>query len=252
MQKILLPISFSEASANSIRQAHSLFEESLLTLMHCYPTQAYNREYDFGKKNYEEGIREMLMAFYKKNVDTVARKINLLVRAGSVLETITHISRRYDLMVISKQAHKETQGYFLSEKVFHIAAKGHCPVLLLPVSEEAFDFTNCKTIWHIKRKEDERKVVESKLPRLQLDPQTVETKSLDQTSFQSSFWKGIVSYGKTHDKALLSEISKSHESEKIDLIVLVSDGKEAFQKFMRADVMQILNQFEIPILVFQA
>lgn len=252
MKKILIPISFSQSSANSLKKANSLFKNSELTLLHCYSPDSYNRAYDFETKNYEQGIKELLIDFYKKHIVNHTSKIRIIASAGSVSESIAQISHRFDLLVMSKKQRKETSGYWLSDKVFYIASKGHCPVLLLPVFDNSFDFTQCKSIWHIKRKEIETKILNENLPKIDLNPKAVEVKSLEQTTFKSTLWKSILSFTKTHDQALLKKISEANNLEKIDLIILVSHGKDTFQKFMRAEVIQIILQYNIPILVFQA
>ncbi|SDB27598.1 Nucleotide-binding universal stress protein, UspA family [Flavobacteriaceae bacterium MAR_2010_188] len=253
IKKILIPISFSEGSANSLRQSFSLFENTELILLHCYPPYAYNREYDFGQISYDKGIEGMLVEFYRKHrAKKIAQNIKLIAREGSVSETIAEISGDYDLVVMSKRKLQETGGYWFSDRVIFIAFYSHCPVLLLPLKEKKFNFKDCQNIWHLKRKEIETEILERKLPNIEIDPKRLEVKTMDQTSITSSFWQALLSFSKTKDKEWSRQILETKDLETIDLIVLVSHQKDSFQNFMKAEIIQMINQYNIPLLVIQA
>ncbi|NNF35299.1 MAG: universal stress protein [Saprospiraceae bacterium] len=252
MKKILIPISFNEESVNSIIKASALFEQVELTLLHCYPVRGYNREYDFGDQDYEEGLRNMLREFYLKHRVDSKLKIKLILRPGNVSEIISSISQLFDLIVISRKELKVKDGLWYSDKVFYIASMAKCPVLLLPSRSDKFSFKNCNVIWHIKRKEIESDVLNNDLPKININPSSVIVKSLEQSRFKSSFWKAIISYSKNHDERLLRIIKESQISEKIDLILLISHSKGAFQEFMKSEIIQLINQVNIPLLIFQA
>jgi len=252
MKKILLPISFSEESAHSIKSASKLFENVELTLLHCYPVRVYNRKYDFGDQDYEEGLRSMLHQFYMKHKVNGKVRFKLIVRPGNVSEVISSISHLFDLIVISRKQLIKNNDLWYSDKVFYIASKGQCPVLILPKGLENFSFNKCDGIWHIKRREIEIDVLKKNLPRIEISPDSVLVKSLEQTNFKSSFWKAIITYTKNHDDRLLKIMEESTKNEKIDLIILLSHGKDTFQKFMKSELIQLINHFDIPLLIFQA
>jgi nucleotide-binding universal stress UspA family protein len=245
MKRILVPISFSRASQNSLCQAALVFSKVQLTLLHVYPLQQYSRKYDFGKKNYAEGIREKLWEFYLQHIEHPDKKTSLLTQAGSISEVVDQISDRYDLMVMSRK------GPFTDKKLF-ITTMARCPVLIMPITDTPFNFENCEHIWHIKQKETETEVVLGGTTKLGINPAKMEVKSLGQTSFLSTFWKNIVEYEKSHDKKLIEKIDNAHDEEPIDLIVLVDNEKSVFTNFFKSDVIHLFCKYDIPILVFPA
>lgn len=252
MKKILLPISFSYSSVNLLQHAHALYPKAKLTLLYCYPVQTFSRAYDFGKKDYATGIEEMLSDFYNSHIESSSRRPIFLSRAGTVSEVVSQISNRYDLMVMSRKAHATQSGGYFSEKKLFIIAKAKCPVLIMPTTDATFQFEGCEHIWHIKRKETEPEIVAKGIRRLGIDAKRMEEKTFEQTSFLSSFWKNLVTFGTTHDKKLLSAIDEAHETEPIDLIILVDHEQSLFINFLKSDVIRQFCKYDIPILVFPA
>lgn len=250
MKQILIPISFSEASENSLRHAAWSFDKARLTLLHAYPVKKYNRKYNFGKKSYREGIREKLWEFYVRHTENPDRKTNLLSKSGSISEVVDQISSRYDLMVMSRKAHPIKEKGHFSDRKLYITTMARCPVLIMPFTETSFCFKNCEHIWHVKRKETETEIVKKGVERLNIDPAKMEVKLLEQSNFFSAFWKNIVDYEKTHDRKLIKKIDEAHEKEPIDLIVLVDNDKSVFTQFFKSDIIHLFCKYDIPILVF--
>lgn len=255
MKKILVPISFSEKSQNALTHAYAIAKQYdvKLDLLHCYPQEDYNREYDFGIENYDKGIRRMLVDFYNQCLKPTEKpKINIITHSGSVSDIIYKISPQYDLVVMKREIGpmQKSNSYF-SDKLFYISSKSGCPVLITSTSQKDFSFHKISNIWHIKRKETESKIVQDELVNFGIDSNIVVTKSLVQENFVSIFWKNIITYSKTHNKSLLKDISQSFEEEQIDLLILVNHLKGMFELFMKYDAFQIISQFDIPILIFQ-
>lgn len=250
-KKILVPISFSDSSVNALKKAASLYDNCQITLLHCYPVQAYNRPYDFGSKSYDIGIREMLINFSQKHLNSEGAQVNYMIMSGPVSNTVAKYSDQFDLLVMSKKNDLQSTGYWFGDKVYYIASKGMCPVLLVPDTDKLLDLTKCGNIWHINRQSNETQILQDKLPQLEIDSVTVEHKTLSQSHFKSSFWKAILNYAAQHDDQSLNQISESVKNENVDLVILVSHRKNTFQKFMKAEVVQIFNQYNIPILIFQ-
>lgn len=252
MKKILIPISFSATSANSLRHAFEVDPTAQLTLLHCYPVQSYSRRYDFGSQNYDAGIRKKLNAFYDRHLEQASGKPIFLSEAGTVSEVVRQISGRYDLMVMSRKAHPDKGKNYFSEKQLFLIARALCPVLIMPVTGRPFQFEHCEHIWHIERRANEGEIVAKGMAGLGIAAGRIETKSLTQGSFLSDFWKNLMAYENTHDQKLLSAIDQAHETEPIDLIVLVDHEQSIFINFLKSDTIRVLCKYEIPILALPA
>lgn len=256
MKNILVPISFSETSKNTLSLAISIAKQygSTLTLLHCYPHEDYNRVYDFGKEAYDVGIKKMLEKFYVQHVNQADRqKFKIITYEGSVSEVISKVSSQYDLLVLSRKIGGPSKSNkWFSDKIFYFTTKARCPVLLLCTKRREFTFSEMKTIWHVKRKANETEIILNKLIPFDINPELIATKSLQQETFVSEFWKNIVAYTKNHSKHTMGDISKSFEAEHLDLILLVNHRKGMFEEFVKDDAFQIISQFDIPILIFQA
>ena len=256
MKNILVPISFSETSKNALFYANLIAKQygATLSLMHCYSGLEYNREYDFGKLGYAEGIRQMLEDFYTKNIDSLEqRPLKLLACEGSVSDNVSEISHKYELLVLSRRTGNLSKSNLrFSDKLFYLTTKSPCPVLLLPSKRGDFSFSEVKNIWHIQRKDIEVDLIKQQLLKLKIDSNLVISKSLQQKSFTSAFWRNIVNYTKTRDDSQLNKISESFASEQIDLLILVNHRTGMFENFLKDDIFQIISQFDIPILVLQS
>jgi nucleotide-binding universal stress UspA family protein len=256
MKNILIPISFSETSKNALHHANLIAKQygATLTLMHCYSGFEYNREYDFGKLKYDEGIKQMLKDFYTKNIDPIKRQtIKILACEGSVSDNIAEFSHQFELIVFSRKAVSELKSDLrISNKLLYLTTKSPCPVLLLPSKLDVFSFSNFKNIWHIQRKDTEVDLIMRYLLTLNIDANLVTSKSLQQVTFTSEFWRNIVNYTKNPINFQLDKISESFASEQIDLLILVNHKIGMFEKFLKDDTFQIISQFDIPILVLQS
>lgn len=256
MKNILVPISFSETSKNALLYANLIAKKhnATITLMHCYSVYAYNREYDFGPLNYNEGIKKMLVEFYTNNIESIDQQpLRVLANEGSVSEYISEISNKYGLLVLSKKMGKlSNSNKWFGDKLFSFATKSSCPVLLLPSKQVVFSFSELKNIWHIQRKDIETDLINRFLLKFKIDPNMVISKSLEQETFTSEFWRNIVSYSKKQEDSQLKKIHESYNGENIDLLILVNHRTGMFEKFLKDNTFQIMSQFDIPILVLQA
>jgi len=256
MKNILLPISFSENSKNALHYANSIAKEygATLSLMHCYSGYEYNREYDFGAFDYDEGIKQMLEDFYTKNIESIDQQpFILLAYEGSVSDYIREISHKYELLVLSKRTgYLSKSKMWFGDKLFYFTIKSRCPVLLLPSKRDIFSFSEVKNIWHIQRKDFEMDLIKRQLLKFKIDSNLVISKSLQQEIFTSAFWRNIVNYTKTHDDSQLKKIYESYSSEHIDLLILVNHRTGMFEKFLKDDTFRIISQLDIPILILQS
>ena len=240
MKRILVPISFSKASKNSLCQAATLYKNTDLTLLHTYPVQEYNRKYNFGKEKYTIGIHKKLIKYYYNHIEEPSDNISYLVHSGAASVIVDKISSSYDLMVMSRKEHPSKKyGYFSDKKLF-ITTKAHCPVLIMPIT---------KTPLSIKITVD-LKGIENGCKNLKINPKKMEVKTLQQISFLSSFWQNLVSYRNIHDKKLLKKIDEAHELERIDLIILVDNEPNKFTDFFKSEIIRLFCKYDIPILVF--
>lgn len=252
MKKILLPISFSKASANSLQHAAALYPKAQFTLLHCYPVQTYSRRYDFGGQDYDSAIKEQLRKFYVEHAKQHTGRPILLSQAGAISDVVSQISGDFDMMIMSRKTHPRKRSGYFSDKQLFIIARATCPVLIMPVTDQAFQWDKCAHIWHIQRRDNETEIVKKGIAKLSIQPGRVVTKSLTQQSFLSSFWQNMMAYQSTHDRKLLAAIDEAHETEPIELIVLVDHEQSVFINFLKSDTIRIFCKYEIPILVFPA
>lgn len=255
MDRILIPISFSETSKNALQCSNLIAKQygATLSLMHCYSGYQYNREYDFGALDYDEGIKKMLLDFYTKNIERIERQpLRLLGYEGSVSNKISEISHKYELLVLSRRkGYLSKSDMWFSDKLFYLTTKSSCPVLLIPCQRDVFSFPEVKNIWHIQRKDIEGDLIKRQLLKLRIDPNLVLSKSLQQESFTSAFWRNIVNYTQNQNVSQLNKILETFEGEHIDLLILVNHGTGMFENFLKGDTFRIISQFDIPILVLQ-
>lgn len=256
MKNILVPISFSETSKNALHYANLIAKEyrATVSLMYCYSVYEYNREYDFQGLDYDVGINQMLVDFYKENIESTDQQpFRVLAREGSISDNIREISHKYELLVLSKKTtYLSKSNIWFSDKLFFLTTKSRCPVLLLPSKRDVFSFSEVKNIWHIQRKDREMDLIKRQLLKFKIDSNLVVSKSLQQKTFTSEFWRNIVNYTQTHDDFQLKKIHESYSSEHIDLLILVNHRTGMFENFLKDDTFQIISQFDIPILVLQS
>ena len=120
----------------------------------------------------------------------------------------------------------------------------------MPITNTPFQFENCNHIWHIQRRETESEIVKEGCEKLEINPEKMEVKSLQQTNFLSGFWQNLVNYRNSHDKKLLKKIDEAHDLEPIDLIVLVDNEPTLFTDFFKSEIIRLFCKYDIPILVF--
>ncbi len=250
MNRILVPINFSSSSANALQYARRLAGDlgMRLTLLHCYPQQAFSRPFDFGKKDYGQGAREMLTDFYKKHVGDQPVDLRFIAQPGSVAEKVASVSGSYGLIVLSSNTLSSKLHRWMGSRTAYIASMAKCPVLIIP---PAMEYNNWNKIWHIKRRDNETSIIENGLGEFGMDSALVEEKSFSQTTFKSALWRSVVAYVKQPKEELRRAILVGKQTEKIDLMILVSHQKDSFQKFVNDNTTQIIFQFNIPVLIFQ-
>ena len=178
MDGILIPVDFTKASGNSLRYAHFLSQHlgKALCLLHCYPTQDYNRSYDFGKKEYSIGITEKLMTFYQEYVDKEVGQAQFLARAGSISEHVASMSQDFDLVVMSLNKFDSNVGRWMGSRASYISSMARCPVLIVPPTTSPSDW---KKIWHIKRNDVETKILAKRIPKFKIQLHNVEVKTFE-------------------------------------------------------------------------
>lgn len=247
MNRILVPVNFSAASAHTLQFAHDM-ANSLgvgIDLLYCFPVRVYNRMYDFGKQDYSLGIKDMLSSFYQDNLPHSKTTPNYYAKSGSVVETIAAMSVEYQLVLVSSSTFSEKAKKWLGSRASGIASSARCPVLIVP---PAVHHRNWEKIWHIKRRDTE--ILAHRLNKLKINPQLVQEKTFAQKTFTSAIWQKIVAYSNTPKESLPKAVKTNEFEEEVQLIILVCHQKESFLQFLRADAMQFIFQFPVPILIF--
>lgn len=251
MKRILVPIDFSASSGNALRYAHQLAEHLRLglSLLHSYPVKEYSRPYDFGKKDYHTGIREMLGTFYEEWVEEPSKDVRFLAKTGSVVDNVTALSSGFQLVILCSNTLGSKLTRWMGSKATSIASTARCPVI---IASPWVKYRDWNKIWHINRRENESGIIKKYLRKLKIEPDLVECKFLDQTSFTSVLWGSIVTYIKTKKEVDREVLMEARKNEKVDLIILVSHRRNTFKRFVNHDAFQLIFQFSIPVLVIQA
>jgi nucleotide-binding universal stress UspA family protein len=251
MKRILVPIDFSASAANTLKFANKLAVDKGmdLTLLYCYPVEDYSRKYDFPGMTYGQGIQEKLKNFYHDNISDQIGDIKFLARAGSVVERVVLLSVDFQLILLSSKEFSSSVNRWFGTHTSAIASLASCPVVLVPSMAE---YTPWESIWHIKRKEKESSIIEPWLTKIGINPDCIEIKFLEQTSFTSMIWKSMVAFINKPQESLRKSIIEASPTKEINLIILVSHQKNTFQSFVHNEAVQILFEFGIPVIVFQA
>ncbi len=252
MKRILIPINFSELSANSLRYAHDLSKHlgMKLTLVHIYPEEDFNLKYDFGEADYDAGIIEKLKSFYEKNCSKELGDVQFLALEGAVNDEIIAISHNFELIVLTGRVTGNAFERFWGKRSSIIASEAKCPVLMIP---EGVVYSNWEKIWHILRNSNEPSILRPFFYRFKIDSQQIQIKSFSQKTYTSSFWKMMVNFwSKVElDKSFDEQIKVAKSKEKIDIIILVSHQKDTFRKFLNDAAKHSFFKFGIPVLIFQ-
>ena len=251
MNRVLVPVDFSANSANTLKYAHQLAIDKgmQLSLLYCFPNEEYSRKYDFSDIDYAEGIRDMLQAFYQEHIIDQKGSPDFIALKGSVVENIIQISISYKLILLGYKNFSTSINRWFGSRSIAIASLAYCPVIMVPPSTVYAPWNN---IWHIKRKNNESRIIEMGLKDLTINPSVIQAKLLEQSTFTSLIWKSMVAYIKKPKESLRKVIIEAAPSEAINLIMLVSHQKESFQNFVHNEAIQILFEFGIPVMIFQA
>ena len=250
MSRILVPVDFSPSSANALKYAHQLSETlgMSLSLFYCFHPQTYNRLYDFGKKDYAQGVKEMLREFYKKYTNGKIGQTHFIAQAGTIISKVVGLSSKYKLVVLGGQNYKSQFHWFLGDRTSNIASLAKCPVMII-TPDTSFSIWN--NMWHVNRKDNETIIIKKAAKTLNLDINKIQTKNFEQTKFKSPFWKLVTSAFISHKKPVNQAIQNALDQEQVDVIILVSHQKDAFLKFVHNPDIQMMFENHIPILIFQ-
>jgi len=253
MNRILVPIDFSENAVNTLKYAFELGKKQNipLSLLHCYSIQEFDRPFNFGELGYDYGIRAKLSEFYVTHTqDEAAEKVRFIARAGVPEDKIIGLSDSYNLIVLSGKPYETQVARWMGSKSTIIATKAKCPVLIVPPT---VTYSVWEHIWRIKRYQEDIAIKPSALGTLSISPSNITVKTLDQEDFASTLWQTIVDYIKKEEPALLKSIKTLAVTEQIDLFLLQNDQtKKSLAYYLNIDSLQVIFQFKIPVLIFQS
>ncbi len=251
MNQLLIPVDFSSAAGTAISYASQIASSlgvQRLVLLYCLPISNNIGLHDARQDGYPPAIEDLLKDFYNEYARDPSIEVEFLVQSGSVIENVVSLSKGCELIIMSSSKVGTQIRGWMGSSSFYIASVAHCPVLILPPS---VGFVNWESIWHIQQKDDESTIVAEKAKQLNIDLGKITTKSLRQETFSSLLWRLIVVYNKEPAEDVRQSILEACQQEKIDLLLLVSAEKSSFQRFLKDEVIQIIFQFEIPILILQ-
>lgn len=252
MKRILVPVALSEDTTSLINHACIIGRawDAQINLLHCYPLQTYARMYDFKGEDYDRGIRRLLKkAWDEGSSKEASASRRFLTYKGSLSGFLEKESARFDLVLMNRKTSDGSFfGRWLSEKVFYLASRAACPVLVSS-EKDLFDFKNMTTIWHIKRSDHLRDLDRRTLSTLKIDPANIMVKSIGQQAFVSEFWQRIVSFAQSRDGTYLEGIEDCLTREHLDLIIVSRARRGLLESLIKDRAFQIVTSFEVPILV---
>lgn len=251
MNQLLIPVDLSADTGTALRYASQIAEPlgiERLVLLYCPPVSEKIQLPDTGPEEPLTDAQDLLKVFYHEYVEAPSVDVEFRVEPGSVIENVIAQSEKCKLMIMSSSKVGTQIRGWMGSNAFYIASAAHCPVLVLP---PLIEYVHWERIWHIQQKEDELVMVQERLKQLNIDTGKITTKSFKQRTYSSLLWRLIVAYDKTLAEDIRHSILEACQQEKIDLLLLVSDRKTSFQRFLKEEVIQIILQFEIPILILQ-
>jgi nucleotide-binding universal stress UspA family protein len=253
MKRILVPISFSSLSEDALFQAKLIADHyhASITLLHCYSPLEYNRRFDFSNDIYKNEVEKMLLKFYRDHITEPSQTVvKCIAHEGSISNIIHNISSQYDLIVLKRNAEPRAHSVVpLSQKILSIISKSSCPVFISPLNGTPLQINAIKSVWHIKRKEVESRLVAISMRRLGLKEDILKVKSLEQKVFLSPLWKRIMSSKKPIDSSSLATTNQLLEQEQIDLIYIVYYNPKLFDAFLEANAIKTISDLDIPLMI---
>ncbi|MFT5765290.1 MAG: hypothetical protein ACI8X3_002727, partial [Saprospiraceae bacterium] len=166
-----------------------------------------------------------------------------------VLEQVIQLSINYQLILLNYKKSGSSINRWFGGRSTAIASLAFCPVVMVPISAK---YSSWDCIWHIKRKDNEDKIIDPWIKKLAINPLAIQPKFLEQQTFISLIWKSMVAYIKKPQETIRQTIIEAAPSQEINLILLVSHQKDSFQRFIQNEAIQILFEFGIPVMIFQA
>lgn len=137
LRSILVPVDFSEASANSLAFAVSLAEHfgAKITLLHVSQAQFYATEFGHtpgAETSIGEGCRGRLRAFATGKVEPELLE-ETLVRGGVPFDEITKAAkeRGMDLIVVSTRGQTGLKHVLMGSTAERVVQHSPCPVLVI-------------------------------------------------------------------------------------------------------------------------
>lgn len=246
MNRILVPIDFSDEAKNTLKYAFNVSKDQALSLslLHCYSSQKYN----FGELDYEIGIKAKLSVFYIETTkDEEMEDVRFLAKEGFASKEIIALSSTYKLITLSGKSTKSRLDSWIGNGTSNIVSNTTCPVLIIPPNAT---YGSWESVWRIKRHQEEVAISPSTLSVFSLSSSDIRIKTLDQEDFTSHWWQAVISYIKTEEPTLLETIQTLVSSEAIDLFLLQNDLANNLQYFFTSDSLQVIFQFQIPVFIF--
>ena len=141
IQRILVPIDFSEHSKNALRHAISYakqFDAELLLMYVVEPT-VNAADLSFGQVALPSNEKELrqrgktgLEDLAKKQVGKRAR-VRTIIRTGKPFVEIINVAReeKIDLVIIATHGHSGVEALLFGSTTEKVVRKAHCPVLVV-------------------------------------------------------------------------------------------------------------------------
>lgn len=146
LDRILVPIDFSECSLKALRYAIPLAKEhaAAITLLYVVPKQY--ETYDYGGPNMPSLEAEMFVDGEKRLRAMIDSEVNgevpaeQLVRTGAAADEIVAAARDLpaNLIVISTHGHTGLRHMLLGSVAEHVVRRAPCPVLVIREQENEF------------------------------------------------------------------------------------------------------------------
>ncbi|MFN8347392.1 MAG: universal stress protein [Spirosomataceae bacterium] len=151
IQKILVPVDFSEASLNALQTAVAMSKrhQAALVLVHIINPdsvlvfQEGGLIFDIGTDDYINRMSQKLEHLAEQTQSDTEQPCTGLVQSGATVESIVKTAEEEGVDIIVMGAHEVSglREFLIGTTAYSILKHAHCPVLTVPAEGRWIDFT---------------------------------------------------------------------------------------------------------------
>ncbi|TCP25163.1 nucleotide-binding universal stress UspA family protein [Tenacibaculum skagerrakense] len=278
MKKILLPTDFSDNSWNAIQYALALCKDQkcVFNFLHVYTPVIYDAGY-FEVGAAQVGFVDVLKKTAEENMEKLMEKVTSLYNNpnhvfSSIVSfnTITNeINELYkgnviDFVIMGTKGASGLEKVLFGTNTVQVIKNVECPVLAVP---DNYKFTGLNEVLFPSDYEVDFQIIDfqyiidfvtgyqAKVHSLHVSKENLlsKTQESNKDKLQRVFENVNLDFHLKINQSVTEEISNFQSNNKIDLLLMVNNKKDLFEKlFLKSKVKQIGFQVKIPFLVIPA